>query len=76
MTYIEDYKALLTCDAFGSFGLEQNLWLSRKYFMTVVGKYKDFVIKAVPKLSKMKVEKVLPAHGPIWEKEIIEKWVN
>ncbi|UXD21119.1 beta-lactamase [Ignicoccus pacificus DSM 13166] len=76
MTYVQDYKAILTCDAFGSFGFEQNLWLSRKYFMTVVGKYKDFVIRAVPKLSSLEIEKVLPAHGPLWGKEIIDEWVK
>ena len=76
MTYIEDFKALVTCDAFGSFGFEKNLWLSRKYFMTVVGKYKDFVLRAVPKIEKLDVEKVYPAHGPYWNKSIIEEWVR
>ncbi len=76
MTYVPEMKAIITCDAFGSFGFVQNLWLSRKYFMTVVGKYKDFVIRAVPKLEKLEIEKVYPAHGPIWGKEIIEEWVK
>ncbi len=76
MTYVPEYKALITCDAFGSFGFTNNLWLSMKYFMTVVGKYKDFVLRAAPKLEKLDVEKVFPAHGPSWNKEIIEEWVK
>jgi len=76
MTYLPEHKAILTCDAFGSFGFTRDLWLSMKYFMDVVGKYKDFVIRAAPKLERLEIEKVFPAHGPSWGKEIIEEWVK
>jgi len=76
MTYLPEFRALLSCDAFGSFGFTKSLWLSMKYFMDVVGKYKEFVVKAAPKLEKLEIETVLPAHGPSWGREIIEEWVK
>ena len=76
MTYSPEFKALITCDAFGSFGFEKDLRLSRKYFITVVGKYKDFVLRAAQKIGKLEVEKVYPAHGPVWGKEIIDEWLK
>ncbi len=76
MTYIPERKILLTCDAFGSFGTTASLWHSKKYFASVVGKYKDFVVRAYEKLKDLDVEYVLPAHGTRWGKWIIEEWVR
>jgi flavorubredoxin len=84
ISYIENYKILLTCDAFGSYGifdkiydeelgkneLEKYMFYTRKYIATVIGHYADWVGKALEKIEKLGIgiEIIAPAHGILWKK--------
>lgn len=79
-TYIEDSKALLSCDAFGGYGIpsvlydddphviEQYLPLVRKYVATVVGRYREYIVKNIEKIAglNLEVKLIAPAHGLVW----------
>ena len=80
MTYIEELKTLLTCDVFGGFSIPPSLYddsdevvakyldHARKYVVTVVGHYKDFIVKGINKLDKqgLNIGVIAPSHGLIW----------
>ena len=82
-TFIREKKALLTCDAFGSYGvtpavrdveckdMERYLYWTKKYLVTVVGNYRKFILKSLEKLESkgLKPEMILPGHGLIWTGE-------
>jgi len=82
-TYVEGDSVLLTCDAFGGYGIPRAvfddecrdmdwyLYTAKKYLVTVVGRYRGFVVKALDKLSKLGVEPsiVAPGHGLVWRKD-------
>lgn len=79
-TYIADSKVLLTCDAFGGFGIPPTIYDDntatvewylphvRKYVATVVGHYREHIAKNVDKISRLNLEvrTVAPAHGLVW----------
>ena len=85
MTYIEEEGVLLTCDVFGSYSLpplfddQADLGaLSRyvrKYLVTVVGHYIDWVAKAFAKLEGLGVKPkvIAPGHGTVYRSN--PKWV-
>lgn len=76
-TYVEGLRALMTCDAFGAYSIPpfvisdlsylrtQYSRFMRKYFVNIIGHYRDNVIKALDKLAKLdlKIELVAPSHG-------------
>ncbi len=80
MTYIPQLNVLLTGDAFGSFSapnavfddeladLDGYLESIRKYVVSVIGKYREFITKAIDKLVNLKLDVriIAPAHGIIW----------
>lgn len=80
-TYVEDLKVLLTCDAFGGYGLPKTLYdedegvvreylrFVRKYVATVVGHYREHIVKDIEKILSLNldVKVVAPAHGLIWK---------
>ncbi len=80
MTYIPQLGVLLTCDAFGSFStpegifddelknMDEYLAATREYAVSIVGKYREFIAKAVDKLRGLGVSPriVAPAHGVVW----------
>lgn len=79
MTYVAGEGALLSCDAFGTFGVfnevwadelgeagwERYMWYMKKYFANVVGTYHEWVVKNIEKLSSRGVAPslILPSHG-------------
>lgn len=79
-TYIDKEKALITGDVFGSFSLSEhvkNLDASdisqeekremKKYFVDVIGAYRQYVLKALEKVVALKdVEAVCPSHGSVF----------
>jgi flavorubredoxin len=83
VTYIKEFRALLTCDVFGGYGIPHgvfddeepdiNLYLKgvKKYLTTVIGSYKAHIIKNIEKLLRMNVEiKIIaPGHGLIWRRD-------
>uniref|UniRef100_A0A832C8W1 FprA family A-type flavoprotein n=1 Tax=Ignisphaera aggregans TaxID=334771 RepID=A0A832C8W1_9CREN len=79
-TYIEDLKALLSCDAFGGYGIpsmpydddpqvvERYLPFVRKYVATVVGHYREHIVKNIEKITglNLEIKMIAPAHGLVW----------
>lgn len=93
VTYIEQLKALVTCDAFGGFSTPSTLYdvdenivkeylgFAKKYTITIVGHYKDYILKAVDKLKSqgIDIKIIAPAHGLVWKNNpqlIIEKYAE
>ncbi len=70
---------LYTCDVFGSFSIPPGhtadpndafyLKSAEKYLITVMGYYRKYVINAIEKVRdmKLKISKIAPSHGGIWE---------
>ncbi len=84
VTYLAAEKTLLTCDAFGSYGLpgdavydeeygdlDEYLEYTRKYFATVIGSYRGFVSRNIEKLRKLglEIEVIAPSHGLLWRRD-------
>jgi len=80
MTWLPGPGVLLSGDAFGGYGIpasvfddecvepERMLREMRKYVVTVIGHYLDWVSRALGKLERLGVEPrvVAPAHGIVW----------
>ncbi|MBP3277421.1 MAG: FprA family A-type flavoprotein [Butyrivibrio sp.] len=83
-------KALLSADAFGTFGAldggifadeydfeKQFLDSSRRYYANIVGKYGVQVQAVLKKAAGLDIQLILPLHGPVWRKDlnvILEKY--
>lgn len=83
-------KALLSADAFGTFGAldggifadeydfeMQFLDSSRRYYANIVGKYGVQVQAVLKKAAGLDIQMILPLHGPVWRKDlnvILEKY--
>jgi len=79
-TYLEDLGVVLTCDAFGGYGIPKSLYddsdsvveeflpLARKYLANIVGHYREHIVKNIEKLLGLGIEIkiVAPAHGLVW----------
>ncbi|MDE6190325.1 MAG: FprA family A-type flavoprotein [Muribaculum sp.] len=82
MTYVEEKKVLFSGDAFGCFGalnggiideetdIEPFIPEMYRYYSNIVGKYGQFVQKAMAKLSSLTADYICSTHGPVWHKEI------
>ncbi len=86
----EASKALLTADAFGTFGaLDGGIFAdeydfkkdfldsARRYYANIVGKYGPQVQAVLKKAQGLDVQMILPLHGPVWRQnldEILEKY--
>ena len=80
MTYIEEDRALLSCDAFGSYSIpsatfddqeeniEKYLDFAKKYIVTVIGHYRKFIPQNVKKLNSLGIKPkiIAPSHGLIF----------
>lgn len=86
-TYVEEDKALITCDSFGSHycfdGIFNDLIENKEdymdalkyYFDCIMGPFKPFMLKAIAKIEKLDIDLICPGHGPILREnheEIIE----
>ena len=92
MTYIEDWKFLLSGDAFGSYSIpdgiyddgipENYLWFAKKYFANVIGHYRPKVKDSIEKITSklgLKIDIIAPLHGLIWRRNpalIVEKYMS
>ncbi len=95
MTFIEELETLVSCDAFGSYSipsglfddqlddgkLEKYLKYSKKYVATVIGHYKEYVIKNIKKLKNIGINPkiIAPSHGLIWRRNpnlIMERYIE
>lgn len=82
MTYLVEEQTLFSGDAFGCFGAlagyivdgggNAPMYLAEmeRYYASIVGKYGQFVQKALQKLSSLKISTICPTHGPVWRTEL------
>ncbi len=83
MTYDAVSGTLFSADAFGTFGaLDGNIyadqvnfadeWLddARRYYCNIVGKYGPYVQDVLKKAADLQLQRVCPAHGPIWRTDL------
>ncbi|ADG90833.1 beta-lactamase domain protein [Thermosphaera aggregans DSM 11486] len=92
MTYVEEEEALLTCDAFGSYGVPSRIFhdelsveekerFSRymvKYFANIIGHFREWVVKNIEKISQqnLKISAILPAHGVLYRGDSVREVVE
>ncbi len=83
MTYTSYKGILFSCDAFGGFSIPPSLYddeegliekyirYVRKYFVSIIGKYRKFVIKNIEKINSLSldIKIIAPAHGIIWKND-------
>ena len=80
-TLIEEDNLLLTCDAFGGYGIpdcvsdlecipDSYLYSVEKYMVTVVGHYRRNLLSGISKVEQLenKLNGILPGHGLLWLK--------
>lgn len=84
MTYLEEEKTLFSGDAFGCFGalngavtdtdMETDHYFPEmlRYYSNIVGKYGQFVQRALRKFDSVPVATVCPTHGPVWRSRVTE----
>ena len=76
-------KALLSADAFGTFGaLDGGIFAdeydfekdfldsARRYYSNIVGKYGAQVQAVLGKAKGLDIQMILPLHGPVWRKDL------
>ncbi len=78
MTYVPEEKLLFSGDAFGCFGalnggltddeMDCSIYFEEmyRYYSNIVGKYGQFVLKAIDKLHNIKLDYICSTHGPVW----------
>lgn len=76
LTYDSYDKVLFSADSFGKFGsIDANEpWTpeARRYYVGIVGKYGAQVQILLKKISKLKIKKICPLHGPVISENIDE----
>ena len=95
MTYEISEKILFPCDGFGSYGALsgsvfddqcENIDFYKnealRYYVNIVAKFSNPVLKAIEKLSGIDIKMIAPSHGLIWREnpgtivELYKKWAN
>ncbi len=83
MTYVPEYEALITCDAFGAYSIPPKVfddefddlrWYEKhvmRYAVNVIGRFRQHVVKALGKIRSagLKVSVVAPSHGIVWRRD-------
>ena len=76
-TYIPEDEVLITCDSFGSHysseavinsnveNKENYMEALKYYFDCIFGPFKPYVLKAIKKIENLKIDMILPGHGPV-----------
>ncbi len=79
MTFEHSSSTLFSGDAFGCFGalnggvidaecdVESYIPEMYRYYAAIVAKYGTFVIKAIEKLKGLRINRICPTHGPVWQ---------
>lgn len=81
MSYLSGRKILLSCDAFGGYSIPRTIFDDeevvreylpsvRKYVATVIGFYRQHIIRNVEKIQSLglSIDMIAPAHGLIWKR--------
>ncbi|MEM4528451.1 MAG: FprA family A-type flavoprotein, partial [Desulfurococcaceae archaeon] len=82
MSYVVENKVLLSCDAFGSYGVFNKFFYDeldesekgnyrkfmRKYFANIIGSYRDWVVKNMDKIASRNIVPniIAPSHGLVF----------
>ncbi|AFZ69932.1 putative flavoprotein [Caldisphaera lagunensis DSM 15908] len=79
VTYVKELKFMFTCDIFGSYGIFDSVYADeinfdnyepfiRKYTSTVIGAYKNYIVKNIDKIKNLglEIKMILPGHGLLW----------
>jgi anaerobic nitric oxide reductase flavorubredoxin len=92
VTYEKSSGILFSCDAFGAYGSvgeavfddqisdEEHAFFDReslRYYANIVSSYSAFVLRAIDKISDLKINMIAPSHGIIWREKpqtIIDKY--
>ncbi|MGL5279840.1 MAG: FAD-dependent oxidoreductase [Cetobacterium sp.] len=83
-TYIEEDKLLVTCDSFGSHFSFDGILLSkipverqkdymvalRYYYMCIFSPFRKYMLEGIEKIKDLKIDMILPGHGPILDIDI------
>lgn len=76
-TYIPEDEILITCDSFGSHYSSEAIINSnvenrdnymealKYYYDCIFGPYKPYVLSAIKKIENLKIDMILPGHGPV-----------
>ena len=79
MTFEQSSSTLFSGDAFGCFGalnggvidaecdVESYIPEMYRYYAAIVAKYGTFVIKAIENLKGLRINRICPTHGPVWQ---------
>ena len=77
MTFEQSSSTLFSGDAFGCFGAlnggvidaecDVESYIPEMYYAAIVAKYGTFVIKAIEKLKGLRINRICPTHGPVWQ---------
>ena len=79
MTFEQSSSTLFSGDAYGCFGalnggvidaecdVESYIPEMYRYYAAIVAKYGTFVIKAIEKLKGLRINRICPTHGPVWQ---------
>ncbi|MCL7392192.1 MAG: FprA family A-type flavoprotein, partial [Thaumarchaeota archaeon] len=82
MSYLTNRRILVPCDAFGGYSIPRTIldeddevvreYLPsvRKYVATVIGFYRQYIIRNIERLQNLQldIEIIAPAHGLIWKR--------
>ena len=89
-SYIEESRILVTCDSFGAHYsderiLKSQLELSKEsdylkayqyYYDMIMGPFKPFVLKALDKISHLKINFICPGHGMILDQSNMTHYIE
>lgn len=80
MTYVDGVKILFSGDAFGGFSIPKTVFdeddvvedymvFARKYFASIIGYYREHVVKNIEKLEGLNIKPsiIAPLHGLVWK---------
>ncbi|MDE7458188.1 MAG: FprA family A-type flavoprotein, partial [Muribaculaceae bacterium] len=82
VTYFDKEKTLFSGDAFGCFGALNGAVIDSdmdtavyfpemiRYYSNIVGKYGQFVQRALKKLEGVEISTICSTHGPVWRQQI------
>ena len=81
MTYEQSSGTLFSCDAFGSYGILNDVYFddqlsttqheffineALRYYANIVSSFSTFVTKGIEKLKDLDIKVIAPSHGIIW----------
>jgi len=76
-TYLEEDRLLFTCDSFGSHYADERMWDDEVedfdesftyYFDVILKPFSKFILKAIEKIKPLRINAILPGHGPLLRK--------